>query len=278
MITNFNLGEYSKLDSNTYGLEKRRLQIEILKLQEDVIKNKRKVCIVFEGRDTAGKSSAIKFFSEHLRPSHYRYISLGIPTKWESSHWFQRWQKPLPKEGEICFFDRSWYTRALTEPVMGYCSEKQYVSFMQKVIPWEINLKEKGYEIVKFYFSLTQDQQKKRMQARKSSELKYWKLSENDERIVDKWDAFTLFKMQMFDKTSVEGSPWVVINSNNKMIARITALRYFITNMEYENKKLHKPLAWARKISHYNVKIEGIDFDNLDYEQFMILSKYSDDI
>ena len=149
---------------------------------------------------------------------------------------------------------------------------------MQKVIPWEINLKEKGYEIVKFYFSLTQDQQKKRMQARKSSELKYWKLSENDERIVDKWDAFTLFKMQMFDKTSVEGSPWVVINSNNKMIARITALRYFITNMEYENKKLHKPLAWARKISHYSVKIEGIDFDNLDYEQFMILSKYSDDI
>jgi polyphosphate kinase 2 len=278
MITNFNLGEYSKLDSNTYGLEKRRLQIEILKLQEDVIKNKRKVCIVFEGRDTAGKSSAIKFFSEHLRPSHYRYISLGIPTKWESSHWFQRWQKTLPKEGEICFFDRSWYTRALTEPVMGYCSEKQYVSFMQKVIPWEINLKEKGFEIVKFYFSLTQDQQKKRMKARKSSELKYWKLSDNDERIVDKWDAFTLFKMQMFDKTSVEGSPWVVINSNNKMIARITALRYFITNMEYENKKLHKPLAWARKISHYSVKIEGIDFDNLDYEQFMILSKYSDDI
>jgi polyphosphate kinase 2 len=278
MITNFNLGEYSKLDSNTYGLEKRRLQIEILKLQEDVIKNKRKVCIVFEGRDTAGKSSAIKFFSEHLRPSRYRYISLGIPTKWESSHWFQRWQKALPKEGEICFFDRSWYTRALTEPVMGYCSEKQYVSFMQKVIPWEINLKEKGFEIVKFYFSLTQDQQKKRMKARKSSELKYWKLSDNDERIVDKWDAFTLFKMQMFDKTSVEGSPWVVINSNNKMIARITALRYFITNMEYENKKLHKPLAWARKISHYSVKIEGIDFDNLDYEQFMILSKYSDDI
>jgi len=278
MITEFNLGEYKSLDSKTYTLEKRRLQIEMLKFQEDVIKNKRKVCIVFEGRDTAGKSSTIKFFSEHLRPAHYRYISLGIPTKWESSHWFQRWSKPMPKSGEICFFDRSWYTRALTEPVMGYCSKKQYLAFMDRVIPWELDLKKQGYEIIKFYFSLNQDQQKKRMKARKSSELKYWKLSENDERIVDKWDAFTLYKMQMFEKTSVEESPWVVINSNNKMVARISALRYFITNQIYENKKLYKPLAWTRKLSHYNVTIEGVNFDKLDYEQFKILSKYSDEI
>ena len=115
------------------------------------------------------------------------------------------------------------------------------------------------------------------MQARKSSELKYWKLSENDERIVDKWDAFTLYKMQMFEKTSVEESPWVVINSNNKMVARITALRYFITNQIYENKKLYKPLAWTGKLAHYNVTIEGVNFDKLDYEQFKILSKYSDE-
>ena len=116
------------------------------------------------------------------------------------------------------------------------------------------------------------------MQARKSSELKYWKLSENDERIVDKWDAFTLYKMQMFEKTSVEESPWVVINSNNKMVARITALRYFITNQIYENKKLYKPLAWTGKLAHYTVTLEGVNFDKLDYEQFKILSKYSDEI
>ena len=113
------------MDAKAYDREKRKLRIELLKLQEDVIKNNRKICIVFEGRDTAGKSTAIKFFSEYLRPQHFNYVQLGIPTKWESSHWFQRWTKALPKEGEISFLDRSWYTRAITEPIMGYCNEKQ---------------------------------------------------------------------------------------------------------------------------------------------------------
>ena len=277
MITNFNLGEYSKLDSNTYGLEKRRLQIEILKLQEDVIKNKRKVCIVFEGRDTAGKSSAIKFFSEHLRPSRYRYISLGIPTKWESSHWFQRWQKVIPENGEIAFLDRSWYTRAITEPVMGYCSEKQYRHFMKRVNGWENDLMSSGIELTKFYFSLSRDQQKKRMNARENSELKYWKLSENDKKIVTKWDVFTAYKEQMFSKTSTKNSPWIAINSNNKMIARLTALRFLLDKTNYENKKLLKPLKWSEKISRYSATIEGVLFENLSYEQYMIITKYSDD-
>ena len=122
--------EYKMLHAKAYALEKRRLQIELLKLQEDVIKNNRKLCIVFEGRDTAGKSSAIKFFSEYLRPNNFNYVQLGIPSKWESSHWFQRWAKVLPNDGEISFLDRSWYTRAITEPIMGYCTENQYRTFM----------------------------------------------------------------------------------------------------------------------------------------------------
>jgi polyphosphate kinase 2 len=269
--------EYNKLSAKAYALEKRRLQIELLKLQEDVIKNNRKICIVFEGRDTAGKSSAIKFFSEYLRPTNFKYVQLGIPTKWESSHWFQRWEKVLPKQGEISFLDRSWYTRAITEPIMGYCSEHQYRTFMKRVNKWEENLIENGVELIKFYFSLSKDQQERRMHARKNSQLKYWKLSKNDEKIVTKWDAFTLYKEQMFNKTGTEISPWVSINSNNKMIGRLTSLRYFLIKTDYENKKILKPAKYSESLSNYSATIEGVKFENLSYEQFMIITKYSDD-
>ena len=269
--------EYNKLGAKAYALEKRRLQIELLKLQEDVIKNNRKICIVFEGRDTAGKSSAIKFFSEYLRPTNFKYVQLGIPTKWESSHWFQRWEKVLPKQGEISFLDRSWYTRAITEPIMGYCSEHQYRTFMKRVNEWEENLIKNGVELIKFYFSLSKDQQERRMHARKNSQLKYWKLSKNDEKIVTKWDAFTLYKEQMFNKTGTEISPWVSINSNNKMIGRLTSLRYFLIKTDYENKKILKPANYSESLSNYSATIEGVKFENLSYEQFMIITKYSDD-
>ena len=269
--------EYKRLDTKAYTLEKRRLQIELLKLQEDVIKNNRKICILFEGRDTAGKSSAIKFFSEYLRPNNFNYVQLGIPSKWESSHWFQRWAKVIPKEGEMSFLDRSWYTRAITEPIMGYCTENQYRFFMNKVNDWEMKLIDDGVELIKFYFSLSKDQQTRRMQARKNSQLKYWKLSKNDEKIVTKWDAFTLYKDQMFKKTSTEVSPWVSINSNNKMISRLTSLRYLLIQTDYENKKILKPAKYSKDMANYSASIEGVRFDNLTYEQFMIITKYSDD-
>ena len=278
MLISFDQKEYQKLNDKSYQLEKRRLQIELLKLQEDVIENNRRICIVFEGRDTAGKSSAFKFFAQYLIPKNFQYVNLGIPTKWESSHWFQRWNKVIPKKGEIAFLDRSWYTRALTEPVMGYCNEKQYRDFMERVIPWEESLINEGVEIIKFYFSLSQDQQIRRMKARKNSELKYWKLSPNDERIVTKWDAFTLYKEQMFHKTSPASSPWIAINANNKMIARLSALRFLLNQTEYQEKKLLKPLTWSKKINNYKVNLEGVEFNNLDYDQYMILTKYTDDV
>ena len=276
-ITELDQREYKKLDDKAYSLEKRRLQIELLKLQEDVIKNNRKLCVIFEGRDTAGKSSAIKLFSEYLIPKNFKYVHLGIPTKWESSHWFQRWEKVLPHNGEIAFLDRSWYTRSIIEPVMGYCTENQYKYFMSKVNKWEDNLIKNGTEIIKFYFSLSKDQQERRINARELSELKYWKLSENDKKIMDKWDVFTLYKDRMFKKTGRDNSPWVIINSNNKMIARLTALRYFLNKTDYENKKLLKPLKWSENIANYTAKIEGVRFENLNYDQYRILTKYSDD-
>jgi len=276
-LINLDQAEYKKLDTKAYIIEKRRLQIEFLKLQEDVIKNDRKICIVFEGRDTAGKSSAIKFFSEYLRPNNFNYVQLGIPSKWESSHWFQRWEKVLPEKGEISFLDRSWYTRAVTEPIMGYCNERQYRTFMKRVNEWESKLIKNGTELTKFYFSLSRDQQERRMNARKNSQLKYWKLSKNDEKIVTKWDAFTLYKQQMFNKTATQESPWVSINSNNKMIGRLTSLRYLLIKTGYENKKILKPAKYSKSLSNYSASIEGVKFDNLTYEQFMIITKYSDD-
>ena len=269
--------EYKSLDAKAYDREKRRLRIELLKLQEDVIKNNRKLCIIFEGRDTAGKSTAFRFFSEYLRPQHFNYVQLGIPTKWESSHWFQRWKKALPRRGEISFLDRSWYTRAITEPIMGYCSENQYRTFMKKVNKWEDEQMDNGVELTKFYFSLSKDQQEIRMKARKNSELKYWKLSKNDEKIITKWNAFTLYKEQMFDQTSTDTSPWISINSNNKMIARLTSLRYLLIKTEYEGKKILKPTKWSKSLNNYSSNLEGVQFDNLSYDQFMVISKYSDD-
>ena len=269
--------EYKSLDAKAYDREKRRLRIELLKLQEDVIKNNRKLCIIFEGRDTAGKSTAIRFFSEYLRPQYFNYVQLGIPTKWESSHWFQRWKKALPRRGEISFLDRSWYTRAITEPIMGYCSENQYRTFMKKVNKWEDEQMDNGVELTKFYFSLSKDQQEIRMKARKNSELKYWKLSKNDEKIITKWNAFTLYKEQMFNQTSTDTSPWISINSNNKMIARLTSLRYLLIKTEYEGKKILKPTKWSKSLNNYSSNLEGVQFDNLSYDQFMVISKYSDD-
>jgi polyphosphate kinase 2 (PPK2 family) len=160
---------------------------------------------------------------------------------------------------------------------MGYCSEKQYRHFMKRVNGWENDLMSSGIELTKFYFSLSRDQQKKRMNARENSELKYWKLSENDKKIVTKWDVFTAYKEQMFSKTSTKNSPWIAINSNNKMIARLTALRFLLDKTNYENKKLLKPLKWSEKISRYSATIEGVLFENLSYEQYMIITKYSDD-
>jgi len=148
---------------------------------------------------------------------------------------------------------------------------------MKEVNHWEKKQIRKGMEIIKFYFSLSQDQQKRRMNARKKSELKYWKLSKNDEGIATKWDIFSLYKEEMFEKTSTNISPWVSINANNKMIARLTALRFLLNKIVYKDKKLLKPARWSKKIQNYQASLEGVLFENLTYEQYMLITKYTDD-
>jgi len=229
-------GEGSILPRKQYESEKYQIQVELLKLQEWVIKNKKKVAIVFEGRDAAGKGSTIKRFTEYLNPSGFKIVALGIPTEEEKQNWFGRYEKYLPKEGEIVFFDRSWYNRAVVEPAMGYCTEDQYENFMNNVIDWEESLIKSGTILIKFWFSITQEKQIKRFDLRKESPLKYWKFSPNDAKVLDKWEIIGNYKNQMFSKTSSRLSPWVIINSNDKKIGRLNAMRYVISQIKYDDK------------------------------------------
>lgn len=229
-------GEKSLINRKTFEKEKYNIQVELLKLQEWVMKNNKKVAIVFEGRDAAGKGSTISRFVEYLNPKGFKVVALGMPTEEEKNNWFERYEKHLPTEGQIAFFDRSWYNRAVVEPSMGYCSEEQYEDFMNNVLDWEESLIKNGIILIKLWFSITKEKQLTRFDLRKSSPLKYWKFSPNDAKVVDKWDVITKYKNQMFVNTSNSQSPWVVINTNDKKIGVLNAMRYVLWDIDYDNK------------------------------------------
>ena len=273
----FDIPNYRRIDSKLYEKEKRKLLIELVKLQDWVIQEKKKIAVVFEGRDTAGKTGSISVLSKYLIPKHCRLVKLGIPTARESKNWFQRYEKQLPDVGELVFFDRSWYTRALVESTMGYCTKGQYKSFMKKVVPWEQKLRESGTEILKFYLSIEKGTQKMRIEKRKNSPLVYWKISENDLKGLDKWDIFTLYKEQMFKKTSYSEAPWIVLNANDKKIAVLHALRYILGNFDYPGKKLPKPKVWTENINDYSLTINRVPFNNLSYQQYKVLKVMADE-
>ncbi len=272
-MINYDVSEYDRLNSDLYRKEKRSLQIEFLKLQNWAIKEEKKIAVVFEGRDTAGKTDTINLLARHLIPDHFRYVHLGIPTPNESKKWFKRYEKHMPKKGEIVFFDRSWYTRATVEITMGYCSKRQYTHFMNKVVRWEKSYIEEDLILIKFYLSIEKRQQSKRIKQRQNDPLKLWKLSPNDLRMADKWEIFSFFKEQMFSNTSYEQSPWIVINANNKMVARLTALRYLLNEIDYEGKKLSKPKTWDVGINNYKIEHKGVEFTGLTYQQLKLLKK-----
>jgi polyphosphate kinase 2 len=228
--------ERSILNRKQYESEKYQLQIELLKLQEWVKENGERVAIVFEGRDAAGKGSTIKRFVEYLDPKGFRVVALGLPTEEEKENWFKRYEEQMPKPGEIVFFDRSWHNRSVVEPAMGYCTEEQYRDFMDKVLKWEEKQIRSGLKLIKFWFSITQDKQIKRFELRQNSPLKYWKFSPNDAKVLDKWEVIGNFKRQMFQQTSSRLSPWVIINSNDKKIGRLNAIRYVLSEINYEDK------------------------------------------
>jgi polyphosphate kinase 2 len=233
-------GEWSILPRKKYEGEKYELQVELMKLQEWIVKNKKRVAIVFEGRDAAGKGSTIKRFVEYLNPKHFRIAALGVPTEEEKNNWFGRYEKHLPKPGEIVFFDRSWYNRAVVEPAMGYCSKEQYEDFMDNVLDWEEKMIRNGLILIKFWFSITKEKQELRFKLRQESPLKYWKFSPNDAKVVDKFEIIGEFKNKMFSETVSRISPWVIINSNDKKVGRLNAIRYVLDRIDYDGKDSSK--------------------------------------
>ena len=220
-----------------YDSELRSLQVELVKLQHYISKHKKRVAIVFEGRDAAGKGGNIRRFMEHLNPRSTRLVALNKPTEVEKGQWyFQRYIKELPNPGEIVFFDRSWYNRAVVEPVMGFCSEKQYEEFLLQVPEFEHMMYEDGVIIIKFWLSITKDEQAKRFAARKENPLKRWKFSPVDKQGQILWDKYTHYKREMFTKTHTTYSPWVIIKTNDKKVARLEAIRHVLSNFDYEGK------------------------------------------
>jgi len=221
-----------------YEKELLLLQAELVNLQHWVVKNKRRVCIIFEGRDAAGKGGAIRRMAEHLNPRALRIVALTKPTKVEKGQWyFRRYIKELPNPGELVFFDRSWYNRAVLEPVMEFCNDEEYNKFMIQVPEFEHMLYEDGVHLIKLWFSITKKEQLKRFNSRLTNPLKFWKFSSVDMEGQKKWDNFTFYKDQMFVKTHTSFSPWIIIKTNNKKEARLESIRYVLSRFNYDSKK-----------------------------------------
>lgn len=229
----------SKIENTiAYERELRALQIELVKLQQWIVKTKKKVVIIFEGRDAAGKGGSIRRFVEHMNPRSMRVVALAKPTEKERGQWyFRRYVKELPQPGEIVFFDRSWYNRAVVEPVMGFCNTDQYNTFLMQVPEFEQMLYEEGVIIIKFWFSIDKEIQLARLESRKTDPLKIWKISPVDELGQELWDKYTHYKDEMFSKTHTMVSPWIIIQANTKKVARLESIKYVLSKFDYEGKE-----------------------------------------
>lgn len=220
-----------------YEEELRFLQIELVKLQQWISKNKKSVAIIFEGRDAAGKGGNIRRFTEHLNPRSSRLVALTKPTEVEKGQWyFRRYIRNLPNPGEMVFFDRSWYNRAVVEPVMGFCTDAQYNKFMVQVPEFEHMLYEDGLILIKFWISISKEEQLSRFNARLETPLKRWKFSPVDKKGQELWDRYTHYKEQMFSKTHTSYSPWIIVQANDKKIARLECIRYVLSQFDYDGK------------------------------------------
>jgi len=221
-----------------YEYELESLQIELVKLQRWIQDNGKRLAILFEGRDAAGKGGTIRRFIEHLNPRAMRVVALPKPTEEETGQWyFQRYMKQLPNAGEIVLFDRSWYNRAVVEPVNNFCTKDQYDRFMQQVPEFEHMLFEDGIILVKFWFSISRDVQAARFESRSNNPLKQWKLSPLDGKAQELWDAYTRHKEVMFSRTHTSYSPWIIVKANNKRRARLESMRHLLSQIDYLGKE-----------------------------------------
>ncbi len=236
----FRQGEYpykKKVKRSVYEARKEELQVELLKAQKWIRHSGQRIVALFEGRDAAGKGGTIKRFTEHLNPRATRVVALEKPSERERSEWyFQRYIKHLPTAGEIVLYDRSWYNRAGVERVMGFCSSLEYLEFMRQVPDLERMLTRSGIRLFKFWFSVSEEEQKKRFKSRQQDPLKQWKLSPIDKQSRSKWVEYTQAKEAMFFYTDTADAPWTVIKSDDKRRARLNCLQYFLSQLDYPDK------------------------------------------
>ena len=226
-----------KMTRTTYEVEKAKLQVELLKMQRWVRQQQQKIIVLFEGRDAAGKGGSIKRFTEHLNPRFARVVALDVPTAPERGQWyFQRYIRHFPTNGEIVFFDRSWYNRAGVEKVMQFCNEDEYQEFMATVPDLERIWSQSGIRLFKYWFSVTQEEQQKRLAKRADDPLKQWKLSDIDRQAESLWQSYTVAKEQLFQRTNTLENPWVVVKSDDKKRARINCMRHLLLNLPYPDK------------------------------------------
>ncbi len=224
-----------------YEEELRKLQIELIKMQNWIYENKKRLMIIYEGRDAAGKGGAIKRFIMYLNPRKYRVVALPAPSDIEKGQfYFQRYFQNLPNPGEIAFFDRSWYNRAIVEPVFGFCNDDQYERFMKEVPEIEHALIDDGIILIKFWFSISKETQQRRFDEREHNPLKQWKLSPVDKQAQKMWDKITHYKDEMFSRTHNSYSPWIIVDSNDKKLARLESIRYVLSLIPYEGKESTK--------------------------------------
>lgn len=227
----------ARMQRKQYEREKKKLQIELLKVQSWAKETGQRIVCLFEGRDAAGKGGTIKRFMEHLNPRGARIVALEKPNEDEQGQWyFQRYIKQLPTSGEIVFFDRSWYNRAGVERVMGFCEPHEYLQFMRQTPEFERMLVNSGIILFKFWFSVSREEQLRRFISRRNDPLKHWKLSPIDIQSLDRWDDYTDAKNAMFFHTHTGDAPWTVIKSDDKKRARLNCIRYFLTSLDYPDK------------------------------------------
>jgi polyphosphate kinase 2 len=234
------LAQESKSDNKAIRRFKREeelkpYQAELIRLQQYLEKTRTRMIILFEGRDAAGKGGTIRRVTRYMNEKHYRVVALGKPTEEQKTQWFfQKYVAQFPRGGEVVLFDRSWYNRAMVEPVFGFCSQEEYDNFMTGCPGFEKDLVRQGTILVKLYFSVTKEEQARRFERRKTDALRQWKLSEIDVQAQDRWDDFTNQKYDMLKNTNTTHAPWTIIRSNNKHLARLNAMKVILNAVPYE--------------------------------------------
>ena len=273
--TKYEVAEFRDVSYRTYRAELRLLRLQLLLLQEWVVDQGKRVAIVLEGRDAAGKGTTASGITHYLNPKSATIVEQGIPSAKQMRNWLGTHYGLLPEPGSITVFDRSWYSRALIQPVMGYCTLRQYHYFMNRVNDWERDVIDEGVDLFKIYLSVSREAQDIRFQIRQSSELQYWKYSSTDRMAAERWHMLTYFKERMFAVTSTDYAPWMIIESDNKHQARLNVIHLILSQFDYIGKDLSlesiEPELNGNELT--DLLVDGVLFKDMAPDQVEVLER-----